>query len=41
MAVIRSYVIYGSVMVEVIVAVVAFRVLRVLAEGDGDGDAAG
>ena len=40
-AVIRSYVIDGSVMVEVIVAVVALRLLRVLAEGDGDGDAAG
>ena len=39
--VIRSYVIDGSVMVKVIVAVVALRVLRVLAEGDGDGDAAG
>ena len=40
-AVIKSYVIDRSVMVEVIVAVVTLRVLRVLAEGDGDGDAAG
>ena len=39
--VIRSYVIDRSVMVEVIVAVVTLRVLCVLAEGDGDGDAAG
>ena len=36
MAVIKSYVIDRSVMVEVIVAVVTLRVLRVLAEGDGD-----
>ena len=40
-AVIKSYVIDRSVMVEVIVAVVTLRVFRVLAEGDRDGDAAG